>query len=113
MKKEKEPPDEIRKYLKEKYKKLEEEHLKMLKEKYPKFVVNDKFIGATTTNAMEGGNWRLKYELRTSYSNQDAVTGRVILACLLDSICTFRNGMPNESFAHKQSNFSFGKIMSC
>jgi hypothetical protein len=111
MKKEKKPPDEIKKHLKEKYKKLEDEYLKILKDKYPKFVVNKNFIGATTTNAMEGGNWRLKYELRTSYSNQDAITGRVVLACLLDSIYTFRNGMPNESFAHKHSNFSFGKIM--
>src|SRR3989338_599255 len=111
MKREKRPPDEIKKYLKEKYKKLEDEQLKLLREKYPRFVVDSNFIGATTTNEMEGGNWRLKYELRTSYSNQDAITGRVILACLLDSIYTFRNGMPDESFAHKHTGFSFGKIM--
>ena len=111
MKKEKKPPDEIRQYLKGEYKKLEEEQLKLLREKYPKFVVDNNFVGATTTNAMEGGNWRLKYELRTSYSNQNAITGRVILTCLLDSIYTFRNGMPNESFAHKHTTFSFGKIM--
>lgn len=113
MKKDKKPPDEIKEYLKEKYKRLEEEYVKILKEKYPQFVVEDNFVGAITTNAMEGGNWRLKYELRTSYSNQNAVTGRVILACLLDSIYTFRNGMPNESFAHKHTSFSFGKIMAC
>lgn len=113
MKKEKKPPNKIKEYLQEKYKELEEEQLKLLREKYPKFVVEGNFIGATTTNAMEGGNWRLKYELRTSYSNQDAITGRVILACLLDSIYTFRNGMPDESFAHKHTSFSFGKIMGC
>jgi hypothetical protein len=113
MKKDKKPPDEIKQYLKDKYKELKERYLKELKEKYPRFVVNGNFIGATTTNAMEGGNWRLKYELRTSYSNQDAITGRIILACLLDSIYTFRNGMPDESFAHKHTTFSFGKIMAC
>ena len=113
MKKEKKPPDEIKKYLKEKYKKLEEEYLKILKEKYPKFVVDKNFIGATTTNCMEGGNWRLKYELRTSYSNLNPITARSVLICLQDSIYTFRNGMPDESFAHKHSNFSFGKIMAC
>ena len=90
-----------------------EELLKLLRKKYPNFVVDGNFIGAAATNAMEGGNWRLKYELRTSYSNQDAITGRVILACLLDSIYTFRNGVPDESFAHKHTGFSFGKIMGC
>lgn len=113
MKKEKKPPNEIKEYLQQKYKELEEEQLNLLREKYPKFVVDNNFAGATTTNAMEGGNWRLKYELRTSYSNQASITGRVILACLLDSIYTFRNGMPNESFAHKHTSFSIGKIMCC
>lgn len=113
MKKDKRPPNEIKEYLQQKYKELEEEQLNLLREKYPKFVVEGNFIGAVTTNAMEGGNWRLKYELRTSYSNQASITGRAILACLLDSIYTFRNGMPNESFAHKHTTFSFGKIMGC
>ena len=113
MKKEKKPPDEIKKYLQQKYKELEEEQLKLLREKYPKFVEGDCFSGATTTNSIEGGNWRIKYELRTSYSKADSITARSILICLYDSIYTFRHGMPNESFAHKHTNFSVGKIMSC
>jgi hypothetical protein len=113
MKKDKKPPDEIRKYLQQKYKELEEEQLKLLKEKYPKFVEGDCFVGATTTNSIEGGNWRIKYELRTSYSVEESITARAILICLYDSIYTFRNGMPDESFAHKHTDFSFGKIMAC
>ena len=113
MKREKKPPDEIRKYLQQKYKELEEEQIKLLKEKYPKFIEGDCFSGAVTTNSIEGGNWRIKYELRTSYSAESSITARAILICLYDSIYTFRNGMPNESFAHKHTNFSFGKIMAC
>lgn len=113
MKAEKKPPDEIRKYLSGKYKELEEEILVALREKFPKFI-NEKgeFIGALTTNAIEGGNWRIKNELRTAYSNCNSIIGRTALICLGDSISTFREGKPCESFAHKNTNFSFGKIMS-
>lgn len=111
MKREKRPPGEVKAYLQQKYAELEEEQLKLLKKKYPKFVVGDCFGGATTTNSIEGGNWRIKYELRTSYSTENSITARAVLICLYDSIYTFRNGMPEESFAHKHTNFSFGKIM--
>lgn len=112
MKKNRKPPDEIKDYLSKKYKKLEKEALKELKEKFPKFF-DDKgsFIGALTTNSIEGGNWRIKYELRTPYSSCESITGRTILVCLMDSIFTFRNGKPTESFAHKHCRFSFAKLM--
>lgn len=113
MKKEKKPPDEIRKYLEQMYKEMEEKQLKLLREKYPKFVDGNCFSGALTTNSIEGGNWRIKYELRTSYSRLDSITARSVLICLYDSIYTFRHGMPDESFAHRHTNFSFNKIMSC
>lgn len=114
MKKEKKPPSEIKKYLSNKYKDLEEKALVELKDKFPKFF-DDKgnFIGALTTNSIEGGNWRIKHELRTAYSNRDSITGRTILICLFDSIFTFRKGKPCESFAHKHTVFSFDKIMRC
>lgn len=113
MKKEKKPPNEIKQYLEAEYKKIEEDYIKLLKERYPKFIVNGSFTGAITTNAIEGGNWRIKYELRTPYSNVDSITARSVLICLYDSIYTFRNGMPDESFAHKHTNFSVNKIMNC
>lgn len=113
MKQEKKPPDEIRKYLSGKYKEIEEEILVALREKFPQFInENGEFIGALTTNTMEGGNWRIKNELRTPYSRCDSITGRTALICLRDSISTFREGKPCESFAHTNTNFSFEKIMS-
>lgn len=114
MKKDNKPPEEIKKYLSEKYKKLEKEILIELKEKFPDYF-NEKgdFIGALTSNAIEGGNWRIKHELRTAYSNCDSITARTVLICLMDSIFTFRKGVSSESFAHKHMNFSFEKIMMC
>ncbi|MEW5897505.1 MAG: hypothetical protein AB1668_07460 [Nanoarchaeota archaeon] len=112
MKKDKKPPDEINEYLKKKYKELEEEALKEIREKFPEFFdEKGKFLGALTTNAIEGGNWRIKHELRTSYGKRKSITSRTILICLMDSIFTFRKGKPCESFAHKNTLFSFGKVM--
>ena len=39
-----------------------------MKKIYPDLVEDDEFIGALSTNAIEGGNWRRK-NLRNSYSN--------------------------------------------
>lgn len=112
MKKEKKPPNEIKEYLSRKYKGLEKKALAELKEKFPKFFdEKGNFIGALTTNSIEGGNWRIKHELRTPYSNCNSITSRTILICLMDSIFTFRKGTPLESFGHKHTNFSFEKIM--
>ncbi len=114
MKKEKKPPNEIKDYLSKKYKELEEEALKEIRGKFPSYFDDKgKFIGALTSNAIEGGNWRIKHELRTPYSNDDSITGRTVLICLMDSIFTFRKGKPYESFAHKNTIFTFEKIMRC
>ena len=49
---------------------LKEKTIKILKEKYPELVdPNGNFTGAVNTNAMEGGNFRVKWKLRVSYSN--------------------------------------------
>lgn len=114
MKKDKKPPDEIKEYLSKFYKDLEQKTLSELKEKFPHFF--DKqghFFGAMTSNSIEGGNWRIKHELRTPYSDCKSITARTILVCLTDSIFTFRKGVPTESFAHKHNTFSFKKIMRC
>ena len=114
MKKSKKPPDEIKEYLSRKYRELEKEELAKIKDKFPNYF-DDKgnFCGALTSNAIEGGNWRIKHELRTYYSDCDSVTARTVLICLMDSIFTFRKGVPVESFGHKYSKFSFAKIMRC
>lgn len=112
MQREKKPIEEIKKYLSQKYKDLLEEALKDLKDKFQRYFDSEgNFLGAITTNSIEGGNWRIKFELRTAYSVQESITARTLLICLNDSIFTFRKGVPIESFAHKYSNFTFEKIM--
>jgi hypothetical protein len=112
MQKEKRSIQEIKDYLSRKYKGLLEEALKNLKNKFPKYFDEEgNFLGAITTNSIEGGNWRIKFELRTAYSVQESIMARTILICLNDSIFTYRKGIPIESFAHKHSNFTFEKIM--
>ena len=112
MQKEKKSLEEIKDYFSKKYRGLLEEALKELKKKFPKyFDKKGNFLGAITTNSIEGGNWRIKFELRTAYSIKESITARTLLICLNDSIFTFRKGRPIESFAHKHTNFSFEKIM--
>jgi endogenous inhibitor of DNA gyrase (YacG/DUF329 family) len=106
-------PKDIKEYLHQKYLEMKEEMLRMLKEKYPNFVDSQRnFIGSITTNSIEGGNWRIKFELRTSYSNINSITGRSILITIMDSMYNFRYGKPNESFVHANSSFRFEDVMS-
>jgi len=106
-------PEEIKEYLSQKYRELKEEVLKMLKQKYPQFLTpNGEFTGALTTNCMEGGNWRIKHELRTEYTNINSIASRSLLITIVDSIYTFRHGRPEESFTHANSSFKFEDVMS-
>ena len=104
-------PDEFSELLRFLYGIFEEKMLEMLKAKYPHLVENDMFKGSLSTNTMEGGNWRIKWNLRTSYSNLDGMSGRVLLITLMDSMYVFRNGRPIESFAHQYSDFNHGMVM--
>lgn len=106
----------ISRHMQDIYSIAREEYLRYLAGKYPQLVamVRDgvpKFIGATTTNAMEGGNWRIKYELRVPYHNAESVFARALLIELRDSLCTFRHGHPEESFAHENGVFSYARMM--
>jgi len=106
-------PKEIKEYLSRKYNEMKEEMLEMMKDKYPQFVTPEgEFTGALTTNCIEGGNWRIKHELRTEYININSITGRSILITIVDSIYNFRCGKPDESFAHTNSSFKFEDVMS-
>ena len=86
--------------------------MKLLKKEHKElFDNNGKFIGKSlTTNAIEGGNWRIKYKLKTLYSNIESIFGRSVCILIKESIYTFRNGLPTESFAHKNSNFRYANI---
>jgi len=68
--------------------------------------------GILTTNAIEGGNWRLKYELRVPYSNLLSLLGRLILITLEDSMATFQKGRPVYRFGSQYSEFSYEQVMS-
>jgi hypothetical protein len=92
------------------------EYLSHLMAKHPELVVKDedgelKYVGPTTTSALEGANHRLKYELRVPYKEQDTFFGRAILAAVKDSMYVFRNGQPEVSFAHMHSSFTFSSVM--
>ena len=84
-----------------------------LKETYPNLVDGQtgEYVGAMTTNSMEGGNWRLKYELRAAYQNDESIEARCLLIALRDSMKTFRNGRPEASFAAMNSEFGYSRIM--
>ena len=88
-----------------------DEYLRHLRERYPQFVSKDEFLGATTTNAMEGGNWRIKYELRVPYLVPESIFARSMLIELRDSLYTFRHGHPEESFAHRNGVFSYSRVL--
>ena len=93
-----------------------EEYVAYLMEKYPRLVevMKDgsmRFVGATTTNSMEGGNWRVKNELRVPYLLPESIFARSLLIELRDSLYTFRHGQPEESFAHEKGVFSYSRIM--
>jgi hypothetical protein len=93
------------------------EYISHLMAKHPELVTKDdengqlKYVGPTTTSALEGANHRLKYELRVPYKDQDTFFGRVILAAVKDSMYTFRHGRPEVSFAHIHSSFSYSSVM--
>ena len=95
MQKDKRPLEEIKDYLSKKYRGLLAEALKELRSKFPNYFDEEgNFLGAITTNSIEGGNWRIKFELRTAYSVQESIAARTALICLNDSIFTFRKGRP-------------------
>jgi hypothetical protein len=70
------------------------EYEEWLKGRYPDLVDDEqirKFIGIVTTNAMEGGNWRMKYELRSANQNDGSAESRCILFALKYSLQTLKN----------------------
>ncbi len=107
------PPWMISSYMQELYAFAKEEYEQWLKENYPNLVDvhTGEYVGAMTTNSMEGGNWRLKYELRAAYQRDESIEARCLLVALRDSMKTFRKGSPVASFASMNSKFEYGRIM--
>ncbi len=84
-----------------------------LREEYSAFWDEEaeEFTGPVSTNAIEGGNWRLKYGLGVPYARCRGARARTSLLALRDSMTTFANGEPAESFAHRHSSFSFEQVL--
>jgi len=106
----------VSEYMHAVYSMAREEYTRYLMEKYPQLVEvmrdgSRRFVGATTTNSMEGGNWRVKYDLRVPYELPESVFARALLIELRDSLYTFRHGHPEESFAHENGVFGYSRIM--
>jgi hypothetical protein len=107
------PPSIISEYMCDIYSFAKVEYEEWLKARYPDLFDSQtgKYIGAMTTNAMEGGNWRMKYELRSPYQNVASVEARSILIALKDSLQTFKGGRPHKSFANINGEFDFRRVM--
>ena len=105
--------EELETYLETEYTELYETEIDDLKDEYPSFwdEKREEFTGPVTTNAIEGGNWRLKDKLSVPYRQADTARGRVLLGVLNDSLSVYSNGHPAASFAHRHGSFSFQKIM--
>jgi hypothetical protein len=107
------PPWIISAHMRDIYSFAEDEYEVWLKGKYPTLVDHEsgEFIGAMTTNSIEGGNWRLKYELRADYQRNESAEGRCLLIAIRDSTRTFRKGHPEESFGAMNSEFRYATVM--
>jgi len=84
-----------------------------LKVEYPSFWGDEtgEFTGPVTTNAIEGGNWRMKAKLSVPYRRCQSARWRVLLGAVSDSLFVHRNGRPQVSFTKRHGSFSFEKIM--
>ena len=96
-------------YFKEKYQEFLKDMLVQMQKEFPQyFDISGNFIGcALSTNAIEGGNWRVKYMLKTLYSHLDSIFGRSAAILIKESMSTFLHCKPCESFGHRESSFSF------
>lgn len=105
--------DELSSYLETMYEEAAAERAEVLREEYPAFwnEETETFTGPLSTNAIEGGNWRLKYGLRTPYARCRGALARTALLALHDSLYVFRNGRPEVSFAHCFGKFSYEDVM--
>ena len=104
---------ELKKYAKEKYAQVVNSTIEELRGTHPELFDEEtrKFQGCTTTNGMEGGNWRVKYAVRVAHQRNDSATGRSLLAALKDSIFGMRGGKVRQSLANKIGFFSFSRMM--
>ena len=84
-----------------------------LRQDHPEFwgEGDDEFTGPVSMNAIEGGNWRLKYGLGVPYARCRGARARTTLLPLRDSVSTSTDGRPAESFALRYGQTSFESVL--
>ncbi len=104
---------ELRDYAEAKYQQILKSSLAELKKEKPELFdgKGEFMLKHTTTNGMEGGNWRLKYLIRQAHTRTDSSAGRSLLAAIRDSVFTIRKGKVKESPANGYGFFSFARVM--
>jgi len=104
--------DELREYLEDEYETAYEKLVATLRQEYPAFWDEkaEEFTRPVSTNAIEGGNWRLKYGLGVPYAQCRRARARTS-SVVRDSMSTFANGEPAESFAHRHGSFRFEQVL--
>jgi len=112
LKKEAQSRAQIEEYCRLFYGRVREKEAERAAQMYPELVDGDgRFIGALSTNSMEGGNWRIKFGLKVPYLDPVSEEARTLLVALLDSMKTFDAGRPCESFAHLHGCFEYSSVM--
>jgi len=112
LRKEAECRDQIKEYCSLFYGRVRREEEEKAVKAYPELVEKGRFVGALSTNGMEGGMWRIKFALKVPYEDPASVEGRTLLVAVSDSVRTFRSGRPDESFAQIHGCFEYSTVMS-
>ncbi len=112
LKKEAESREQIEEYCRVFYGRVREEEAARAAQAYPELVDREgRFVGALSTNHIEGGNWRFKFGLKVPYLDPASEEARTLLIAIQDSMKTFDAGRPCESFAHRHGCFEYSSVM--
>lgn len=103
--------DQVREYCVLFYGNVKEEEEKRAAQICPELVEDGVFVGALSTNSMEGGNWRIKFGLKVPYKDPASLEARTLLVAIADSVKTFKEGRPGESFAQIHGCFDYSTVM--
>jgi len=103
--------EQVRDYCLRYYSNVKEKEAAKAAQRYPDLVQDGVFVGALSTNSMEGGNWRIKYSLAVPYKDPALLEARLLLIAVSDSVKTFKAGRPQETFAQVHGCFAYSTIM--
>lgn len=111
LRREAESRDQIKEYCSLFYGRVRREEEEKAVLAYPELVEKGRFVGALSTNSVEGGMWRIKFALKVPYQDPASAEGRTLLVAVSDSVRTFRSGRPDESFAQIHGCFEYSTVM--